>query len=260
MIRKLLALVRIRLKNWAVYRFDVLSSIMGMMIPIVGLSLYWSYTLKHESINVDSAYFSTKTIIVYYIIVFVMELLYSYEIAFSVEEDISSGRMNGYLVLPCNYMLIKLSEYVATNILYFTVLAVILITMIAFSVIKISLQILMVYLLLLILAMIFHFLFLVTLGIITVWLKNINNMIYFFETFFGLLAGAVVPLSLFPKSLKWLSWNPFSLSIYVPTEMLLTGGIPLLEPFALGIWCVVVYLIYKFCWSKALRSYQAYGG
>lgn len=260
MINKLITLVKIRLKNWSVYRFDVVSSIFGIVIPIVGLSLYWIYTLNNGSGGIESIFFSSETIIVYYIIVFVMELLYSYEIAFSVEEDIATGRMNGYLILPCKYMIIKLSEYLATNILYIVILIVILAIMNLLSVVKITPQVLCVFIIMLFLAMVFHFLFLMTVGIVTIWLKNINNMIYFLESLSSLIAGTVVPLSLFPNGFKWILWNPFSLSIYVPSEMLLTGEISLTKILVLGAWCVLAYIVYEICWSKAIHSYQAYGG
>lgn len=259
-MNNLFLLVKIRLKNWSMYRFDVLSSIIGMIIPIVGISLYWSYALRKGNLFEESAVFTPKTIIIYYIIVFFMELLYSYEIAFSVEEDISTGKMNGYLVMPCRYIIIKLSEYLSTNILYFILLLGLFCIMNIFSVVSLSLKIILAYIVILILGMTFHFLFLMSMGIVTIWLKNINNMIYFFETFFGLLAGSVMPLAILPEKIKWLIWNPFSLSVYVPSEMLVTGEIAYTKIIALILWCVGMLFVYEICWKKALSIYQAYGG
>ena len=88
-VRHLFALTGIRIKNWSVYRFDFFASIMGMIFPIIGLSLYWLDTLKYNT-EVEGFVFTSKTIIVYYIIVFAIDMLFSYELAFSVEEDIAT--------------------------------------------------------------------------------------------------------------------------------------------------------------------------
>ena len=120
-VRHLFALTGIRIKNWSVYRFDFFASIMGMIFPIIGLSLYWLDTLKYNT-EVEGFVFTSKTIIVYYIIVFAIDMLFSYELAFSVEEDIATWKMNAYLILPCNYITVKLSEFFAGNSDSFTVI------------------------------------------------------------------------------------------------------------------------------------------
>lgn len=98
------------------------------------------------------------------------------------------------------------------------------------------------------------------LGLLTVWFKNVNGMLYFLQTIAGLLAGAIIPLSLLPERFAWLVWNPFSLSIYVPSETLLTGTINIAAPFVLALWCFVIYALYRITWTNAMRNYQAYGG
>jgi ABC-type uncharacterized transport system permease subunit len=65
---------------------------------------------------------------------------------------------------------------------------------------------------------------------------------------------------LLPERFAWLVWNPFSLSIYVPSETLLTGTINIAAPFVLALWCFVIYALYRITWTNAMRNYQAYGG
>jgi ABC-type uncharacterized transport system permease subunit len=84
-VKNLFALIVIRIKNWGAYRFDFFASILGMVLPILGLSLYWLDTLKYSV--VDSFLFTPKTIILYYIIVYAIEMFFSYELAFSVGKD-----------------------------------------------------------------------------------------------------------------------------------------------------------------------------
>jgi ABC-2 type transport system permease protein len=257
-VKNLFALIVIRIKNWGAYRFDFFASILGMVLPILGLSLYWLDTLKYSV--VDSFLFTPKTIILYYIIVYAIEMFFSYELAFSVEEDIETGRMNSFLLLPCNYLTIKLAEFLSTNLLPCCILIALTIVISLSSMISASLIAVLVFLSLLILGMLFHFIYVMILGLLTVWFKNVNGMLYFLQTIAGLLAGAIIPLSLLPERFAWLVWNPFSLSIYVPSETLLTGTINIAAPFALALWCFVIYALYRITWANAMRNYQAYGG
>ena len=122
-VKHLFALTGIRIKNWSIYRFDFFASIMGMILPIIALSLYWLNALEYRT-EVDSFVFTSKTIIVYYIIAFAIDMLFSFELAFSVEEDIATGKMNAYLTLPCSYITVKLSEFFAGNLLPISLLFV----------------------------------------------------------------------------------------------------------------------------------------
>lgn len=259
-IRNVAALFLIRIKNWSIYRFDMVLAVMGMVIPIIGLTLYWTDILQQSSLISGSMIFTKKTIILYYIIAFVVELLFSYEIAFSVEEDISTGKMNGYFMLPCGYLTVKLSEYLSKNFFSCCLLLTLAAVMKLAGIVPVSLVSVFLFLLLLSLGAVFHFLYAVSLGLLTVWLKNVDGMLYFLQTFTGLLAGTVIPLSLLPQQFQWLAWNPFALSVFVPSETLLTGQVSIVTPIVSAAWCIVAFIIFRLIFSKASKAYQAYGG
>ena len=50
-VKNLIALIVIRIKNWSVYRFDFFASIFGIVLPILGLSLFWLDTLKYSIVD-----------------------------------------------------------------------------------------------------------------------------------------------------------------------------------------------------------------
>jgi ABC-2 type transport system permease protein len=256
--KNLLALLSVRIKNWSTYRFDFFASILGMALPVGGLSLYWLATLNN--IAIDDFIFTPKTIIIYYVIAYAIDLIFSYELAFSVEEDISTGRMNSFLLLPCNYLTVKLAEFLGNNLIPLCILVALIIVIIVTSVISISVITISVFLLFLIMGILFHFIYVMILGLLTVWMKNINGMLYFFQTITGLLSGTIIPLNLLPDHLKWLKWNPFSLSVFIPSETLLTGKNDIWALFALALWCIALYTVYRIIWTCTMRSYQAYGG
>ena len=258
-VRHFFALTGIRIKNWSVYRFDFFASIMGMIFPIIGLSLYWLDTLKYNT-EVEGFVFTSKTIIVYYIIVFAIDMLFSYELAFSVEEDIATGKMNAYLILPCNYITVKLSEFFAGNLLSFSLLFVLILFISLTPFISISLCSIALFFLFGALGLLFHFTYILTLGLLTVWLKNVNGMLYFLQTITGLLAGTVIPLNMLPEKMQWLVWNPFSLSVFFPSQIIFTGSASLSAFLILGLWCFVAYIVYRAVLSRALKKYQAFGG
>lgn len=110
------------------------------------------------------------------------------------------------------------------------------------------------------LGLLFHFTYILTLGLLTVWLKNVNGMLYFLQTITGLLAGTVIPLNMLPEKMQWLVWNPFSLSVFFPSQIIFTGSASLSAFLILGLWCFVAYIVYRAVLSRALKKYQAFGG
>lgn len=258
-VKHLFALTGIRIKNWSIYRFDFFASIMGMILPIIALSLYWLNALEYRT-EVDSFVFTSKTIIVYYIIAFAIDMLFSFELAFSVEEDIATGKMNAYLTLPCSYITVKLSEFFAGNLLPISLLFVMVLFISLTPLVSISLYSLALFLLFVTLGLLFHFTYIFTLGLLTVWLKKIDGMLYFLQTINGLLAGTVIPLNILPVKIQWLVWNPFSLSVFFPSQIILTGASGSIAVLILGLWCFIAYIVYRVVWACALKKYQAFGG
>lgn len=80
----------------------------------------------------------------------------------------------------------------------------------------------------------------------------------------SLLSGELIPLSMFPDSMKWI-WEaaPFYLYVYAPTKIA-TGEWPLssLGPHLLWatMWLIVGWSAIKLSWGLGIRKYQSLGG
>jgi len=257
-LMQFIALLGIRIRNIGVYKFDLFSTLVGSLIPFVGYVLYWLSIILYAT---DKLIYSNNDIILYYMFAFLLGFIYSDEIAFSIGEDISHGKMNAFLLLPCNYLIIKLSEYISGSIFVIVVLVILMLYIsIASSIIATSISAVMYSTLLIVISVLFYFIYLTALGLITVWMKNIQGMLYFQRILTSLLSGMVIPLSLLPSKLQWLLWNPFAFTMYVPSYIMIFNEVRAEYFIAALSWLAMMIFIYKLIWKFAIKDYQAYGG
>lgn len=245
-----LHLVHIRLRNQLLYKFDIVSSLLGTGLQLVSILWYWRYLLTTNQAN---TIYTGTTIYWYYGIVFFVELLLNYEIAFSVEEDITTGKLSHFLLLPCSYITIKLAEYISSNLFFILLFFLSFILCQLLGILTFSFS----FILLVFEGILFYFLFSMTIGFLTIWLKRVDNLLYFIETLSSLIAGTIIPISQFPS---WIQYNPFALSIGAVADSLIgTSNNPYSFLYLAG-WCFIQFLILLFVKQKALKSYEAFGG
>lgn len=253
--KKIVIMVNMQMKMLFAYKFDVISSFLSIIIPIVGLTLFWSNT-PIEYIKGTS--YNSENIILYYLLVMLIEFIMTSDIAFSIEEDVAFGRLNKYIMLPFSYCWVKLIEYFIHNI--FSIIILIIISILLFISQQFSIISFLYFFGLIFIGMILNFYIMMSIGLLTVWIQKINGLIYFLDTFISLLSGAVIPISCYPSWLKWITWNPFALSVSLPVESIMFDNIQITYIIVLLLWVVFFYFLSRLIWKKAVKDYAAYGG
>lgn len=249
-MKNLFFLIGIRLKNQLIYRYDILVSLFSNLLQLCGILLYWHFLFHEQQVSVP---YSQTDMYWYYTIIFFIQNTVNLDLAFSTEEDIALGKLSQYILTPCSFRTIKLAEYLSQNLpflcgfLFFSLLLSVTGTF------TISLS----FFLLIIESLFFYFILSLTIGLFTVWMKRIDNLLYFLMTLVTLLSGSLVPLSRFPVMLQY---NPFALSLGSIANLLLGHGNGWKECGVLFLWCVIQYLLYLLVQKKAFKNYEAYGG
>jgi ABC-2 type transport system permease protein len=88
----------------------------------------------------------------------------------------------------------------------------------------------------------------------------------FQEAWFGLwalLSGYLIPLELVPSVQRYANWLPFRSMGSLPTEILLghLEGESLRQGLlAQAMWILIVLILVRVVWSRAIRKFEAYGG
>jgi len=101
------------------------------------------------------------------------------------------------------------------------------------------------------------------LGLLSFWMENTYGIRFAARVVMEVVAGAIIPLSFFPRILHDLFLLlPFPLMIYLPMRIYL-GKIPLEQvPFELWkgvIWILCLVLLYRLLWVKGIRQYVSMG-
>lgn len=101
------------------------------------------------------------------------------------------------------------------------------------------------------------------LGLLSFWMENTYGIRFTARVVMEVVAGAIIPLSFFPRILHDLFLLlPFPIMIYLPMRIYL-GKIPVEHvPFELCkglIWIVFLVLLYRHLWARGIRQYVSMG-
>lgn len=248
------ALYRMHVRTMTVYRFQMLTGLMGNAVSLLGYMMLWLYSLDHGKVNLP---FSRSEVLIYYILAFFVGALYSDEIAFRIGEDIDTGRLSGKLLLPAKYMTLTFAEYCAFISVYgvFMLVGAAVLTVVyqksALALLCFMLQITM--------SVCFYFFYIGALGLISVWYRQSSGVIYLQQLVVALLSGSVIPLNLVSKS-PVLQRNPFAMLVYVPIRSFLENGTDLKTMGIMGGYTLLAMLAYCAVYRRAMKAYQAFGG
>ncbi len=261
-IKKHLSIMKIVLKNQAIYRFNLFAS---CIFPIFYIFLYLVIWNAIFSSNKDKDLgFSFGMMITYYIIVSLFSRWSSFDhIAISIASDIKNGEFSKYLIRP-----LKLVSF------YFTSCISIVFLNILISIFSLSLWILIfskyfvfpnqlqdlissIPLLFLGIFWLMQSNFLISL--LALWLDEVYAFFHIKRTLFGFLMGEFVPLSLFPASFLFIfKFLPFYYIFYFPIEIYLgkENNNILMAYLCLIAWNVSFYFINNIVYKKAIKTYS----
>lgn len=203
----------------------------------------------------------------YYILVKIIDQLFSYEPAKLLAREIRTGDLSNYLAKPLKYYQ-YLFGYTVGKRLARTTLTLFLVTilfilfpqLVSFSP---SLNYFFLFLLSLILAIILVFELTYLLGCLGFWISEVDYFKNAWEQSSNILGGMWVPISFFPQILQQvLDYLPFKYEFYF-TVMVFQGKLTLSQIYRGLIietmWVLGLILVLKYVWEKGISKFESYG-
>lgn len=246
-------------------RFDVFSSSVYIVIPLISHLLLWkamylvgegTYLLTLYSINEIMTY----TIIGHFVDKLSNEVLTQLRIS----NDIKSGLINRYIVLPFHSFFTEMAIHFA-NVVH-TIITIFsgYIVLIAFFhdnfIFRLNIAQLIFIIVNIVNAIFIGFLLNYIIGMLTFWMKDIMSLYIFTQTTFLFLSGGFMPIDLLPESVyKILMFTPFPYLLYFPASIHVKNLS--FERMLLGtvigiIWSAILFILSFTIYNRGLRRYE----
>ena len=264
-IRMMKAVAVVTYKEWAAYRSHMLLSL--FVGPVFFLVQYFIWTAVYSDKAVIAG-FSLDQMLSYYGITTIIYYLTMDFADWNLQMHIRTGSFLTFMLRPLHHRYFALSQKVGHRILgfIFEFIPVWLIFALVFKITLVPANIIW-SLCSILLGFLMMFFLNYSVGIIAFWLvrtSGIRSLIAFFR---DVLAGAFLPLTLFPKTIQIiLFFMPFQFTCYLPTRVFIgnyeLGGISLSLPAAVGIQAgavVVMWAISEILMRRGLKKYTGVG-
>lgn len=256
---------KITWKSITDYRFNFLFGLICSFIPIIALTILWN--VIYEDVDNISKY--TKEMMIAYIIYAkFLNIIIVPEFFFDIMDEIQNGTMTTYLSKPVNYILCWFFRALGkkTKNIVLSIIPMILIGTFYCRVImdKFNFIFFIAFIFVLILAYILYFLLFMIVALLSFWFYDISGWYYTITLSIELLAGVIIPISLFPfKIREILEYLPFKYLINFPINILIKNVEN--DGLWLGIkiqflWIFILLLVLKILWKMGIKRYEANGG
>lgn len=249
---KYIVLVGIYVKIYRKYPMELFLKLVYLPVQMLMYIFLWKALLQYSGAELSY-------MICYYLFVILLGYAFPFvHIATDIQKDVQQGTLANFLVRPVQYVVPAISRFVAWMVCY----SVILIPAFLFTIIyrEILLQNFLLFLIYLILGIGVEFLIWYNLGLLALKLERIRGVLITFRAFKSLVSGALIPISLFPQTLRTvIEFLPMKLYIYTPVNALL-GGEAREEPvrnmiLALA-WILVLTAAAALQWNSGLKRLQ----
>lgn len=264
-MKKFWAFFKAQQQSLMEYRGDaVIWALSGVISPGISLAIWLSISSNNPSLS-----FSRNELIVYFLLIYLVQVLTSAWGGHFVIQQIRNGQFARYLLKPISV----LHDYGSNNVSEKTIKLVITSVSLVFlwyfllfnqplalelNFFKVSLFIISV-----LLAGFMAFIIDITIGFLAFWVYNAYFIRDFYFVFRMFLTGSIIPISFLPPLLFNLSvYLPFRYMVSFPVEVLMgkVTGFNLLIGFIIQIvWFFAFYLLYKFIYEYSIKSNEGYG-
>lgn len=264
-MKKFWAFFKIAQQELMEYRGDaIIWALSGVVSPVISLAIWLSISASNQNLI-----FSKQELIVYFLLVYLVQVLTSAWGAHFVIQDIRSGKFSKYLLKPFSI----LHDYGSNNIsektfkLVITLISIIILWYLLLFNQPLNIEINFLKVILFIVSIIFAgtiaFITDIIIGLLAFWVYNAYFIRDFYFIFRMFLTGSIIPIYFLPFWLFNLSiFLPFRYMVSFPVEVLMSKvtGFELLIGFVIQIvWLLVIYLLYRFVYEYGIKSNQSYG-
>lgn len=253
-ITKIVQIIKIEIKKAFEYKLDMISELLYLPIKIAICVILWGSIYKGGG-NFE---YSFKWIIFYYVSSSLLDYLLTpfCKITYELMEDVRSGDLDIYLVRPFPYVLTKYFSNFKTVFTFLPIFILFLIVNNNFSIISLLGSLLM-----LINATIILFFLFFLIGVFSFKFENILSFRDNMWNLIKLFSGSLLPIAFYPDFMQKVSnYLPFQCIYYKPIEWVLNQNVVYFDLIVSCIWAILLFIVGKKAWDKAIRKYCSQGG
>ncbi|QSX06472.1 ABC-2 family transporter protein [Sedimentibacter sp. zth1] len=250
------------IKKLFMYRIFIISEIVNSLIlPILLNFFLWKSIIKYNSIG-----YNLQEMMLYIIVSNIILLFTQIHIEHNIEGDVKTYKLGQKLLLPLNYTLNLILNFVSDSIVRFIFIYLPLLIIILFiSPNAIVLERVLYLLPTIIVAFIINSLFSLIIGFFSFWTTEIWGIAAVRNLITGLLTGAVLPLDIFPKTIQDIMlYTPFPYITYIPTKVLIDNNfnIEIIKNglFISTLWIITLTIFMLVLKNRGMKKYTSSGG
>ena len=262
-LRRHVALARMQARTVLTYRVDYLNGLIGLLLQVFLLRVVWTtvYGSHHSVSGVP-----LDTMLAYVTLASVQSGLFNPWAFTLIPERVREGRVGADLARPVGFVAQVVASQVGRTVAMapFAVLALPFAVLLAGTAAPASAPDAVLYVVSLALGYAVTTLLSLLFGLITFWTLEIGGVFLIYRMVSQFLSGALVPLWFMPGALRTTAQLlPFQATTYTPTALYLgrldTAGAA--ESLAVqAVWIVVLWLVTRLVWSRALHKVVVQGG
>jgi len=261
-MQKYWTVFRINWQNALQYRGPTAISILGNLLQSVVLLYLWNRIYQDAQSLGD---YSLSDLVTYYILQLLINGMVLSYISWQIGTEIREGSFSNFLVKPLNYLhywfTINLSGKLFEGLMISVVGLVMAGVLVDYITLPHDLSTLAHFATAMILGAVLAFEFDFAIGILGFWLTRIDSFKYMLQYGMFFLAGALLPLDLFPLLFQKIAHAlPFRFMVYFPIQIFLGKESAPYEGFAIaGLWIVGLYAVLQFGLKRGIARYEAVG-
>jgi len=224
----------------------------------------WAALLQSKS---EIGGFNLASIVTYYMLVEIIDIIYTQTPARILSRDVQTGDLNNFLTKPLNYWKYLLSyttgQQLASSSLSILTVVAVFVLFPNFVTFPKELLYLLGFFVFLTCAFLISHQILFTIGTLSFYVSEIAHIRQGTNQLMGLLGGRWIPLSFFPPVIaNFLGLLPFSFLFNFPIKVFqYQVSIPQMTTAILveTTWLGIFLFIGNFLWKRGIRKYEAYG-
>ncbi|MFH0906078.1 MAG: ABC-2 family transporter protein [archaeon] len=257
-------------KELFTYRLEMIMSLLIMPIKFLIMIIVWTALYSNNSTSIIAGY-SLENLITYFILSSIVIVLISDWTTWTIQDHIREGGFVSLLVKPYSYLKYLFLNKIGSKFvnLFVQIIPLLIILVLFFRKYFISGNVLL-FTIAIIFSFIMYYFINFIVGLFAFWLVSVNSLQWITRFAIELLAGGLVPITLFPNFLqKALDYLPFKYLIFSPIEIYLgkyttnfsngfTNSVYFVYLMQI-LWCVVLYIIIKLMYKQAIKRFSGVG-
>ncbi len=257
-MRQYIAVIKVAFQNSAAYKIKLFFySLTGIIQFIIYRSIWDSVYLDVKDYNG----FSQESILIYFVLSFVIQSLLPRWIAMEIGWGVKKGDIIHNLLKPIKFKQYYFNYSFGDVIFTFIFMGIPIIILSIFTSSMVGCQDLFGFIFSVTMAYIIVFHIFYMIGLLSFWLTNIWGIFITFDFVYLFFSGAYLPLQLMPKWLKIISEIlPFKYIIGFPISRWLDSSVDIMGFSIQLIWVILLTIASNLIYKKAKKKVEIFGG